>query len=81
MKRLLAAVALGSLAACTTLSAGPQPTAMDQRFRTIYESEWTWRNNAGPTEGDESSQEDENPKTWARVSPAWQAERLAYLTT
>ncbi len=80
MKRLLAAVSLGALSACTSLNTGPQPTAMDQRFTAIYEAEWAWRNSAGPTEGDESAQEDENPKTWARVDPAWQAERLAYLT-
>lgn len=79
MKRLLAAVALGSLAACTTLSAGPQATPMDQRFKAIYEAEWKWRNSEGPTEGDESPQEDDAPTTWARVDPAWQAERLAYL--
>jgi len=80
MKRLLAAVSLGALSACASLNTGPQPTAMDQRFTAIYEAEWAWRNSAGPTEGDESAQEDENPKTWARVDPAWQAERLAYLT-
>jgi len=79
MKRLLAAVALGSLAACTTMSAGLQATPMDQRFKAIYEAEWKWRNSEGPTEGDESPQEDDAPKTWARVDPAWQAERLAYL--
>ena len=28
MKRLLAAVSLGALSACASLTAGPQPTAM-----------------------------------------------------
>jgi uncharacterized protein (DUF885 family) len=85
MKRLLVAVALGALSfsvlsACASLDGGAQPTAMDQRFQAIYEAEWVWRNASGPTEGDESAQENEHPKTWARVDPAWQAERLAYLT-
>jgi uncharacterized protein (DUF885 family) len=80
MKRLLATAALVAvLSACTSLS-GMGESSADAHFRSIYETEWAWRSSLDPEEGEDAPDEEKAPKTWARVDPKTQAERLAYMT-
>lgn len=78
MKRLAMGVAAMTLAACATIGGRPPESPADAKFRTIYESEWTWRQSLDPEEDDDTVDEDKAPKTWGRVDPATQAERLAH---
>ena len=79
MKSVLVGVAFGMLAACTTMSGSPGETAADASFRAIYEAEWEWRKTLDPEEDEESPDADAAPRSWSRVDPASQAERLAYM--
>ena len=80
MKRLFLAAAIASLAGCASISATPQPSAMDQRFSAIHEAEWDWNKAFDPAEVyEDEAGEPIGARTWPRVDPAAQAERLAYL--
>ncbi len=80
MERLLMVVALAVLSACTSLPGARDETAMDRRFRAIYEAERGWNKTFDPAEITEDEQgEDVGARAWPRVDPAAQAERLAYL--
>lgn len=80
MKRLFLAASIASLSACASLSATPQPSAMDQRFTAIHEAEWDWNKAFDPAEVHENEAgESVGSRAWPRVDPASQAERLAYL--
>jgi uncharacterized protein (DUF885 family) len=77
MKRLFFAAAIAGLTACTTLSGAPE-TAMDQRFRAIYEAEWDWRKSLDPNGDEDDTAESDGAHAWSRTDPATQATRLAY---
>ncbi len=79
MKRILAAIALTTLAACATMSTAPGESAADARFRQIYETEWEWRQASEPEEDSDTPDEEKAPRTWGKVDPATQVERLAYM--
>ena len=55
MKSVLAGVTFGVLAACATIGGNPEESAVDARFRAIYEAEWDWRKTLDPEEDEESS--------------------------
>ncbi len=78
MKRLAMGVAAMALAACATMGGRPPESMADGQFRSIYEAEWAWRLSLDPEEDDDTIDEDKAPKTWGRVDPATQAERLAH---
>jgi hypothetical protein len=80
MNRLLSALVLaGVLGACATLGGSPAESAADARFRAIYETEWEWRQASEPEEDSDTPDEEKAPRTWGKVDPATQAERLAYM--
>jgi uncharacterized protein (DUF885 family) len=80
MNRLLLTVVLaGALSACATLGGAPAESAADARFRQIYETEWAWRQASEPEEDSDTPDEEKAPRTWGKVDPATQAERLAYM--
>jgi len=54
-------------------------TPADAKFRAIYETEWAWRQSLDPEDDEDTVDEDKMPKTWGRVDPATQAERLSYM--
>lgn len=78
MKLVAMTVAAMALAACATVGGRAPESALDQKFRAIYEAEWTWRQNLEPEDDDDTVDEDKAPRTWGRVDPATQAERLAH---
>jgi uncharacterized protein (DUF885 family) len=81
MRRTLAGLVLVFVvSACATMSGAPRASVADAKFRTIYETEWTWRNTLDPVGDDEDPDEDKAPKTWPKVDPKTQAERAAYMT-
>lgn len=80
MKFVAIGFAAFAFAACATMGSGPMETAADATFRAIYEAEWGWRQSLDPEEDEDTVDEDKAPKTWGRVDPATQAERLAYMT-
>jgi uncharacterized protein (DUF885 family) len=70
-----------AVSACATPVAGThRETTEDARFRAIYEAEWAWRTGLGPPEEEDDTPLETAAQTWAKVDPATQAERLAYLT-
>ena len=70
MKSVLAGVAFGVLAACTTIGGNAGESSADASFRAIYEAEWDWRKTLDPEEDEESSDADAAPSAWSRVDPA-----------
>jgi uncharacterized protein (DUF885 family) len=79
MRRFFFVLALTSAAACAALPIGPRETSADQRFRAIYEAEWSWRKTIDPSDGEEDDTGGKPGLTaWSRVDPATQATRLAY---
>jgi len=79
MKFVTVGLAALAFAACTTMGGAPIETAADAKFRAIYETEWAWRQSLDPEDDEDTVDEDKVPKTWGRVDPATQAERLAYM--
>jgi uncharacterized protein (DUF885 family) len=79
MKFVAIGFAALAFAACATMGSRPMETAADAKFRAIYEAEWTWRQSLDPEDDEDTVDEDKAPKTWGRVDPATQAERLAYM--
>jgi uncharacterized protein (DUF885 family) len=79
MTRVLTAVAFVALTACATTSAAPDEAAADARFRQIYETEWAWRQRSEPEEDSDTPDEEKALRTWGKVDPATQAERLSYM--
>ncbi len=79
MKRIVVGVALIALASCTTLGGAPRESSAHARFREIYETEWAWRLASEPEEDSDTPDEDKMPRTWGKVDPATQTERLAYM--
>lgn len=79
MKRALAVVLVCATAACASLSSAPGESRADARFRAIYEAEWEWRQASEPEEDSDTPEEEKSPRTWGKVDPATQAERLAYM--
>lgn len=77
MIRLAMGLAMMALAACAVMPERRTETAMDQTFRSIYETEWAWRQSLEPDDGDDAAGADEAPATWGRIDPASQAERLS----
>ncbi|HVY90519.1 MAG TPA: DUF885 family protein [Hyphomonadaceae bacterium] len=78
MRFLFAAILAATLCACASMSATPHETAADAKFRAIYEKEWTWRTSLPSPDDDDD--EDNPPKSWPRVDPKSQSDRLAYWT-
>ncbi len=79
MKFVAIGFAALAFAACATMGGAPMETAADAKFRAIYEAEWTWRQSLDPEEDEDTVDEDKMSKTWGRVDPATQAERLGYM--
>lgn len=80
MKRLFLSAMIAGLAACASISASPQPSAMDQRFSAVHEAEWDWNKSFDPAEVyEDEAGEPIGARAWPRVDPAAQTERLTYL--
>jgi uncharacterized protein (DUF885 family) len=80
MKRVLAAATLMAMTACTTPSAATSESAADARFRQIYETEWAWRQATDLEDDSDTPDEEEKARrSWGKVDPATQSERLAYM--
>ncbi|RYY99661.1 MAG: DUF885 domain-containing protein, partial [Alphaproteobacteria bacterium] len=78
MKRVVLAAALAAIAGCTNIGSAPSGPATDAQFRSIYETEWAWRNTYDP-QWDDATPDDKLPTGWGRVDAASQAEQLAYM--
>ncbi|RYZ11456.1 MAG: DUF885 family protein [Alphaproteobacteria bacterium] len=79
MKRVVLAAALAVIAGCTNIGSAPGEPAADAQFRSIYETEWAWRNTYDP-QWDDATPDDKLPTGWGRVDAASQAEQFAYMT-